>query len=123
MLKLPDGTVKVLVEGTQRATVNADRRRRTCLRRLAARSATTTGQSRSRAMRRAVIARFVNYVKLNKKIPPEVLTSIALASAGSRSSLGHHCRTCRSSWSRSRKCWNDRRQGASSVCCLIESEI
>ena len=51
-----------------------------------------------------MIAQFDQYVKLNKKIPPEVLTSIAGIGKPvvSRTPLPH---TCRSSWSRSRKCW------------------
>ncbi len=78
MLKLPDGTVKVLVEGVQRA--------RTL-------SIADTGEHFSaeavpvqpdsepspevEALRRAVTQQFDQYVKLNKKIPPEILTSIA----------------------------------------------
>ncbi|MGZ8257128.1 MAG: endopeptidase La, partial [Gallionella sp.] len=78
MLKLPDGTVKVLVEGTQRVKL---------LRVLDLGShydaeveviATETGSnSESEAMRRALIAQFDQYVKLNKKVPPEILTSLA----------------------------------------------
>ncbi|MBK6637730.1 MAG: endopeptidase La [Rhodocyclaceae bacterium] len=77
MLKLPDGTVKVLVEGISRATVTrvldqgvvfvadieliplADR-----------------ADNELEAMRRTVLAQFDQYVKLNKKIPPEILTSL-----------------------------------------------
>src|SRR5664279_1197460 len=78
MLKLPDGTVKVLVEGVQRATTH---------------SVTDNGEyfvsevtpvppeveqkSEVEALRRAVTQQFDQYVKLNKKIPPEILTSIA----------------------------------------------
>ena len=78
MLKLPDGTVKVLVEGTQRANV---------LRVFDAKShfdaevqivpAEDGTDSESEAMRRVLIAQFDQYVKLNKKIPPEILTSLA----------------------------------------------
>jgi ATP-dependent Lon protease len=78
MLKLPDGTVKVLVEGTQRAKV---------LRVYDAKShfdaeveivpAEDGTDSESEAMRRVLIAQFDQYVKLNKKIPPEILTSLA----------------------------------------------
>jgi len=86
MLKLPDGTVKVLVEGQQRAMVNridegelhftatvtpvetvpeaiADKHRGKA--------------SEVEALRRAVMQQFDQYVKLNKKIPPEILTSIS----------------------------------------------
>ncbi len=78
MLKLPDGTVKVLVEGMQRANTH---------------SITDNGeyfvsevtpvppeadtQPEIEALRRAVTQQFDQYVKLNKKIPPEILTSIA----------------------------------------------
>jgi ATP-dependent Lon protease len=78
MLKLPDGTVKVLVEGVQRAETRAIHE---------------TGEHFTaevvpvqpageptpevEALRRAVTQQFDQYVKLNKKIPPEILTSIA----------------------------------------------
>jgi ATP-dependent Lon protease len=77
MLKLPDGTVKVLVEGVQRANT---------------RSITEVNDyfvgevlpiapggeagPEIEALRRAVTQQFDQYVKLNKKIPPEILTSI-----------------------------------------------
>ena len=78
MLKLPDGTVKVLVEGIQRANTH---------------TITDNGEyfvadvtpvlpavdtkPEVEALRRAVTQQFDQYVKLNKKIPPEILTSIA----------------------------------------------
>jgi ATP-dependent Lon protease len=78
MLKLPDGTVKVLVEGIQRANTH---------------SISDNGEyfvadvtpvppevdtkPEIEALRRAVTQQFDQYVKLNKKIPPEILTSIA----------------------------------------------
>jgi ATP-dependent Lon protease len=78
MLKLPDGTVKVLVEGLQRA--NAARVEDTG----DFFSAVVTpvplpelGSPEVEALRRAVTQQFDQYVKLNKKIPPEILTSIA----------------------------------------------
>lgn len=80
MLKLPDGTVKVLVEGQQRAAVNRIDEGETHF------TATVTplivaedGDTRSEieALRRAVMQQFDQYVKLNKKIPPEILTSIS----------------------------------------------
>jgi ATP-dependent Lon protease len=77
MLKLPDGTVKVLVEGTQRARVEAIEAHSSVF--LA--TAVPLPQSgvedhEIEAMRRAVVAQFDQFVKLNKKIPPEVLSSI-----------------------------------------------
>ncbi len=78
MLKLPDGTVKVLVEGTQRARIDEIITLET---HFAAKAVPITGDDavnhEVEAMRRAVIAQFDQYVKLNKKIPPEILTSIA----------------------------------------------
>jgi len=81
MLKLPDGTVKVLVEGQQRASVKQIDDAETHF------MATVTpmevieqvGETNSEieALRRAVMQQFDQYVKLNKKIPPEILTSIA----------------------------------------------
>ena len=78
MLKLPDGTVKVLVEGMQRARVlrvadedtHFDAEIEPVL---------TDGNigHEAEAMRRALINQFDQYVKLNKKIPPEILTSLA----------------------------------------------
>ena len=78
MLKLPDGTVKVLVEGTQRAHVESIQAGESMF---TARATPIPGEDgvnhEVEAMRRAVIAQFDQYVKLNKKIPPEILTSIA----------------------------------------------
>ncbi|MGZ3181123.1 MAG: endopeptidase La [Telluria sp.] len=78
MLKLPDGTVKVLVEGAQRARINhisdtashfiAD---------LTPVDSELGDESEVEAMRRAIVQQFDQYVKLNKKIPPEILASLA----------------------------------------------
>ena len=81
MLKLPDGTVKVLVEGQQRAKLLQVQDQET---HFVARCAaidvsepTTAQASELEALRRAVSQQFDQYVKLNKKIPSEILTSIA----------------------------------------------
>ena len=78
MLKLPDGTVKVLVEGTQRVNVlrvfDADSHFDAEVEIIPPEKGT---DSESEAMRRALLAQFDQYVKLNKKIPPEILTSLA----------------------------------------------
>ncbi|MDP4030200.1 MAG: endopeptidase La, partial [Gallionella sp.] len=78
MLKLPDGTVKVLVEGTQRVNVlrvfDADSHFDAEVEIVPVEDG---ADSESEAMRRALIAQFDQYVKLNKKIPPEILTSLA----------------------------------------------
>src|SRR6476661_3945117 len=78
MLKLPDGTVKVLVEGAQRARIDhitdgpshfiAD---------LTPINSEVGDDSEVEAMRRAIVQQFDQYVKLNKKIPPEILASLA----------------------------------------------
>ena len=78
MLKLPDGTVKVLVEGAQRARVEAVTDHGTLF--VADVTPVQTderGGHEVEAMRRAILAQFDQYVKLNKKIPPEILTSLA----------------------------------------------
>jgi ATP-dependent Lon protease len=78
MLKLPDGTIKVLVEGVQRARVDAVEDLRTLF--VAKATPIPLGEiedTEVEAMRRAIIAQFDQYVKLNKKIPPEILTSLS----------------------------------------------
>ena len=84
MLKLPDGTVKVLVEGHQRAKVNRIEEGEshftanvTPLEAPSAGADADVLASEVEALRRAVMQQFDHYVKLNKKIPPEILTSIA----------------------------------------------
>lgn len=78
MLKLPDGTVKVLVEGTQRAHVDSIQTRDEMFVALARPLVEEDGVDHEvEGLRRAVISQFDQYVKLNKKIPPEILTSIA----------------------------------------------
>ena len=77
MLKLPDGTVKVLVEGTQRArllSIHDNGEHFSCTAELL--ESVNTNASESEALRRAVLAQFDQFVKLNKQIPPEVLTSV-----------------------------------------------
>ncbi|WP_432725655.1 endopeptidase La [Variovorax sp. W6] len=80
MLKLPDGTVKVLVEGQQRARVNRiDDGETHFSANVTPVEATEGGEKGTEveALRRAVMQQFDQYVKLNKKIPPEILTSIS----------------------------------------------
>ena len=78
MLKLPDGTVKVLVEGTQRARVEAIEAQPAMFVATAVPLAQSAVEDHEiEAMRRAVVAQFDQFVKLNKKIPPEVLSSIS----------------------------------------------
>lgn len=77
LLKLPDGTVKVLVEGASRAAVvrftaetdyfEAD---------VAVIAEDEAIPAEAEALKRAVVEHFENYIKLNKKIPPEALAQI-----------------------------------------------
>ena len=85
MLKLPDGTVKVLVEGTQRAQIDTVEDRGEYLVARAVPMAGDPGSANEvEAMRRALLAQFDQYVKLNKKIPPEILTSMSGIDEGGR---------------------------------------
>ena len=78
MLKLPDGTIKVLVEGVQRARLDSvDDLRSVFVARVTPIPSSDVGNNEVEAMRRAIIAQFDQYVKLNKKIPPEILTSLS----------------------------------------------
>jgi len=78
MLKLPDGTVKVLVEGSQRAHIHSieDVKTHFTVQVTPIESDQATDHE-TEAMRRTMIQQFDQYVKLNKKIPPEILTSLA----------------------------------------------
>ena len=79
MLKLPDGTVKVLVEGQQRAQVLSieDTDEHFVAQVAPIQLESVEGNTEIEALRRAVLQQFDQYVKLNKKIPPEILTSIS----------------------------------------------
>jgi ATP-dependent Lon protease len=77
MLKLPDGTVKVLVEGTQRADVSQIEDSLGYFNCEATPQAiANVDQSETEALKRAIVAQFDQYVKLNKKIPQEILASL-----------------------------------------------
>ncbi|MGL4929869.1 MAG: endopeptidase La, partial [Plesiomonas sp.] len=78
MLKLPDGTVKVLVEGQQRAKIILLADSDEFFSAQAEFLTTTVVEDAEQEVRvRTVITQFEGYIKLNKKIPPEVLTSLA----------------------------------------------
>jgi ATP-dependent Lon protease len=78
MLKLPDGTVKVLVEGAQRARITEIQDTDTHFTSvLVPISPDLAVSAETEALRRAIVGQFEQYVKLNKKIPPEILTSLA----------------------------------------------
>ncbi|RRS07441.1 endopeptidase La [Pseudoalteromonas sp. J010] len=78
LLKLPDGTVKVLVEGTQRAKIDeflvTDEYFLAQAQYILSQDADEQEQD---ILVRSAISQFEGYVKLNKKIPPEVLTSVS----------------------------------------------
>jgi ATP-dependent Lon protease len=77
LLKLPDGTVKVLVEGKDRAAVVKFTGREDYYEAETAIIDEDSGEAHeAEALSRAVAEQFENYVKLNKKIPPEALASI-----------------------------------------------
>jgi ATP-dependent Lon protease len=77
LLKLPDGTVKVLVEGGQRARITRFAENSAFFQAYAEGLGDSAGsQQETEALARTVVAQFEQYIKLNKKIPPEVLVSI-----------------------------------------------
>ena len=88
LLKLPDGTVKVLVEGQDRARVRhlalglpgepADSPRNYYAAEVAIERDEDTYEEREMdVLVRSVVSQFEQYVKLNKKVPPEVLTALS----------------------------------------------
>ncbi|MEC9101035.1 MAG: endopeptidase La [Pseudomonadota bacterium] len=77
LLKLPDGTVKVLVEGAYRAKITSFTENEAFFEAFAEKIEETNGDEQEQiALSRAVVTQFEQYIKLNKKIPPEVLTSV-----------------------------------------------
>ncbi|TDJ45206.1 MAG: endopeptidase La [Gammaproteobacteria bacterium] len=77
LLKLPDGTVKVLVEGVSRAKVGKISSNEYFTADIELINESAEEESRELAgLKRAVVSQFENYVKLNKKVPPEILTSL-----------------------------------------------
>ncbi len=78
LLKLPDGTVKVLVEGSERARID----RLNVSDHFSAEITVLKEDDRYDerevdVLARSIIVQFEQYVKLNKKVPPEILTSLA----------------------------------------------
>ena len=77
LLKLPDGTVKVLVEGGQRARILRFTDNERFFQAYAETIPEKFGDRQEvEALARTVVSQFEQYIKLNKKIPPEVLVSI-----------------------------------------------
>jgi ATP-dependent Lon protease len=78
LLKLPDGTVKVLVEGTTRAKIRRYTGNETFFEAEIERVDESVGaQDEIEALARSTVAQFESYVKLNKKISPEVLGTVS----------------------------------------------
>jgi len=77
LLKLPDGTVKVLVEGARRARIE-DFRVEDCFTCEVVEFGEEAAEDdrEMEVLSRSVVTHFEQYVKLNKKIPPEILTSL-----------------------------------------------
>ena len=77
LLKLPDGTVKVLVEGKARAAVTRYTNRADYYEaEIADLPEDPQASSEAEALSRAVVEQFESYVKLNKKVPPEALAAM-----------------------------------------------
>ncbi len=79
LLKLPDGTIKVLVEGAERASVMRylDKDDYFTAQIVPLKSVYRADERETEVLARSVMHMFDQYVKLNKKVPPEILTSLA----------------------------------------------
>jgi ATP-dependent Lon protease len=77
LLKLPDGTVKVLIEGGQRAKIVKFAENEAFFQGFVETIVDRDHEGKEvEALARSVVAQFEQYIKLNKKIPPEVLVSV-----------------------------------------------
>ena len=77
LLKLPDGTVKVLVEGSRRAKITGFKENESYFETYIEPMPEVEGESKElAALGRTVVTQFEQYIKLNKKIAPEVLVSL-----------------------------------------------
>ncbi len=77
LLKLPDGTVKVLVEGNSRACILRYTEHEDFLQAAAEPAVEDVGNEQEvEALSRSVVSQFEQYIKLNRKVPPEVLVSL-----------------------------------------------
>ncbi len=78
LLKLPDGTIKVLVEGSDRASIESFVKTDSGFSITASRLESVSGDEQElEVLSRSVVNQFEQYVKLNNKIPPEVITSLS----------------------------------------------
>ena len=77
LLKLPDGTVKVLVEGSVRGEIESYKQSEPFfVANVDKQTDEEIDESEQEVLIRSAVSQFEGYVKLNKKIPPEVLTSL-----------------------------------------------
>jgi ATP-dependent Lon protease len=77
LLKLPDGTVKVLVEGGRRARISSFKETESYFEAKTEPMPDIAGEKKDlEALGRTVVSQFEQYIKLNKKIAPEVLVSL-----------------------------------------------
>ncbi len=85
LLKLPDGTVKVLIEGKERARIIGLEERPECLyAKVVLEEELLADSDEIEAMSRSVLAAFESYINLSKKIPPEMFSSISGITAAGR---------------------------------------
>ncbi|SEA99617.1 ATP-dependent Lon protease [Thiothrix caldifontis] len=78
LLKLPDGTLKVLVEGLERAEIIAiDNDGDFSAARVKVAASVSTDSRKIDVLSRSLVSLFEQYVKLNKKVPPEILSSLS----------------------------------------------
>jgi len=78
LLKLPDGTIKVLVEGSERAKILRFVEGQPYFRaEIAVLGAEQVGEREAEVLSRSVVSQFDQYVKLNSKVPPEILSSLS----------------------------------------------
>ncbi|OGT81914.1 MAG: endopeptidase La [Gammaproteobacteria bacterium RIFCSPLOWO2_02_FULL_52_10] len=78
LLKLPDGTIKVLVEGVKRAKITEFTETGSMFSATAEILESVYGDEKELdVLSRSAISQFEHYVKLNKKVPPEILSSLA----------------------------------------------
>ena len=77
MLKLPDGTIKLLVEGLERIKITSFRDNKTYISAtIESYPQTATDKKSLESWARAVVSQFEEYVKINKKIPYDVIQSV-----------------------------------------------
>ena len=78
LLKLPDGTVKVLVEGAQRARIEGfSVEPEVFAAEVTPSEGRRSDEREAEALSRSLLRQFEQYVKLNKKVPPEILASLS----------------------------------------------